>query len=265
MTLTPPDVDSTLAGVRESSRRFAALLKATGDPSPTAVGHWSVGETAAHVTHVYSMIPRLLEGRTSPVSDHRQMSGTWHRLLADDPERDMSVLAERIETSTTEFFDRLDRSEWTKEISWHGGIKAPVYTLASILVNEAEIHGYDITGAVGKPWTIPQDRARLALKGLYPVLPHFVNPAEAKGLRANFAIDLRDGNPDYMLVHDGVLKVTGEKPARVHCRISAQPVEYALVGYGRISQAKPLLTGKILAFGRQPWLGFRFAKLLYSP
>ena len=265
MTLTPPDVKSSLTAVREASARFAALLRATEDRTPKAVGHWSVGETAAHVTHVYSIIRRLLEGKRSPVSDHHQMSGTWERLLTDDPERDMASLAERIEASTEGFLGAVDPSGWTTEVPWHGSVKAPVYTLASILVNEAEIHGYDITGATGKPWAIPQDRARLALRGLYPLLPHFVNPEEARGLRANFAIDLRDGNPDYMLVHDGVLRVTSEKPARVDCRVSARPVEYVLVGYGRMSQVKPLLTGKIVAYGRKPWLGLRFAKLIYSP
>ena len=265
MTLSPPDPDGTIAAARDSAARFAALLRSTEDTTATAVGHWSVGETAAHVSHVYSIVPRLLEGKRSPVSDHHQMSGTWQRLLADDPERDMSVLAERIQSSTEEFMNLLDPSEWTKEVAWHGAIKAPVYTLASILINEAEIHGYDITGASGKPWTIPQDKARLALRGLYPLLPHFVNAEAAKGLEANFAIDLRDGKPDYMLVKDSTLRVTSEKPQRVDCRVSAKPAEYALVGYGRISQTMPLLTGKIVAYGRKPWLGFRFAKLIYSP
>jgi uncharacterized protein (TIGR03083 family) len=264
MTLEAPAVQPSLDAVRDTAERFAALLRSTEDVTTPAIGHWDIGQTAAHVTHIYSIMPRLLEGSTSPVSDHRQMGGTWERLLAEDEERDTSVLAERIETSARTFLERVDITDWTKEVNWHGGLRAPVYTLASILVNEGEIHGYDIARASGKPWTISQGKARISLRGIYPLMPHFVDKQRARGLDANFSVDLRDGKPTYMLVHDGALKVTSDQPSRVDCRISAQPVEYTLVGYGRISQVKPLLTGKIVAYGRKPWLGLRFAKLFYS-
>lgn len=261
MTMPVPDIEHSIAAVRDSAERFAALLRSVDEPGATAVGHWSAGETAAHTTHIYSVMPKLATGGASPVSDHRQMGGTWERLLGEDTERDMEVLAQRIESSAASLLEKVNEENWTTEVRWHGRIKVPVFTLAAILVNEAEVHGYDIAKSQGSPWQIAPDKARLSLKGLYPVLPHFVDPDQAKGLRANFSVDLRDKNPAYMLVEAGALKVTTQRPRHIDCRISADPVAYLLVGYGRVSQVKPILTGKILAFGKKPWLGLRFAKL----
>jgi hypothetical protein len=38
-----------------------------------------------------------------------------------------------------------------------------------------------------------------------------------------------------------------------------------LVFYGRISKWPPVLTGKILAWGRKPWLGLSMTKFLTTP
>ncbi len=47
--------------------------------------------------------------------------------------------------------------------------------------------------------------------------------------------------------------------------ISADPVAFLLVGYGRIGQWGQILRGKLVASGRKPWLGLGFGKLLTSP
>ncbi len=47
--------------------------------------------------------------------------------------------------------------------------------------------------------------------------------------------------------------------------ISADPVAFLLVGYGRTGQWGQIIRGKLVASGRKPWLGFGFGKLLTSP
>ena len=47
--------------------------------------------------------------------------------------------------------------------------------------------------------------------------------------------------------------------------ITADPVAFLLLGYGRISQWSPILRGKLRAGGRKPWLAMKFATLLASP
>jgi hypothetical protein len=47
--------------------------------------------------------------------------------------------------------------------------------------------------------------------------------------------------------------------------VSADPVTYLLVGYGRRSPWPAIARGGILAWGRMPWLALRFASLFAQP
>ena len=67
-----------------------------------------------------------------------------------------------------------------------------------------------------------------------------------------------------MAVDHGTAVVTaaGEKS---DCVITADPVAFLLLGYGRISQWSPILRGKLRAGGRKPWMAMKFATLMSSP
>jgi putative sterol carrier protein len=47
--------------------------------------------------------------------------------------------------------------------------------------------------------------------------------------------------------------------------ISADPVAFLEVGYGRANPLVAALTGKLVAKGRKPWLGLAFGKLFAAP
>ena len=71
--------------------------------------------------------------------------------------------------------------------------------------------------------------------------------------------------PRYVIrVADGTAEVrTVGGP--VDCVISADPVTYLLVVYGRMPLGRALLRGGMLAWGRRPWLGLRFKDLFFNP
>jgi uncharacterized protein (TIGR03083 family) len=264
MGIPVTDFERTVAAVRGMTARYAGLLREVPGPSRNAIGHWSIMDTAVHTSHAFSFPSRLMDGDLSPMKDHTQMSETWDRLVAEDADRDMAALASKVEASAEAFLDRATKDNWTEQVVWHGGLKVPVFALASILLTEGEMHGRDIALASHIPWTISRGHGVLMLEGLSAVMPHYLDPAQAQGLEASFAVHLRGGRVIYFLVSGGQLEVSTDRPSTVDCRISADPVTYLLVGYGRISQWAPLLTGKIVAYGRKPWLGLRFAKLFYS-
>ncbi len=64
---------------------------------------------------------------------------------------------------------------------------------------------------------------------------------------------------------DGSLTVDAFDTSPVDCRISADPESFLLVAYGRIGLVKPAATGKMLAYGRKPWLALTFKNLLRNP
>jgi putative sterol carrier protein len=65
-------------------------------------------------------------------------------------------------------------------------------------------------------------------------------------------------------VDRGTAVVTGAG-ARTDCVITAEPVTFLLLGFGRISPWSPILRGKLRAGGRKPWSAMKFATLLSSP
>jgi uncharacterized protein (TIGR03083 family) len=262
VALPIPDKQQALDQGGDAAGRFIAQLRSIDDPNPTAIGYWTIGDVAAHVSHVLGIYPDLLDGGVSPIADHLNLD--WDSWLAKDPERDPKALADRIESSLADFLGRADKSEWTEVINWHGGLRLPVYSVFGMVVNEWEVHGRDIALAAGRSWTIPRENAVLSIESLMPVLPHYLNEDTARDLDAVFGLHLRSGSTSYATVAGGSLGMSSTRPDRVDCHLSVDPVEYVLVGFGRKGQWGPVLTGKIVAWGRKPWLSLRFGRLFRS-
>jgi uncharacterized protein (TIGR03083 family) len=260
VSLPVSDPQRSLQVAGEQTHAFTALLRRVQDPSLNAIGEWSIGEVATHVSHIVGMYPKLVTGGSSPVQNHRAMSGDWQQMLAEDDNRDPTVAADRIEDSFGEFVDVVGPDNWTQEINWHGGLKVPVYSLPAIVTNETAMHGWDVAQAVAEPWSISREAAQLITLGHLPFLPAFVNEAAIAGMDETFEVRLRGLDPIYFIVKDGTIVIQQEK-VTPDCRISADPVEYLMVGYGRKGQWGPILTGKIVAWGRKPWLGVKFGSL----
>ena len=64
---------------------------------------------------------------------------------------------------------------------------------------------------------------------------------------------------------DGTLHVSTDYAESVDCHLSADPTAFLLVMYGRQGPLRPALTGKVVAWGRKPWLAFRIPSLLQRP
>ena len=264
MSLIIPDRKKALESVHAATGRFTALLR-DADPSRIAIGHWTTGELATHVSLIFKMYPPLLRGGASPVKDQLAMAGYWDEALAEDTIRDPSEAADRIELALKEFATLVNSENWEQPVTWHGAKEIPVYSLASILVSECLLHGRDVAQVEGKPWPIGRDDANLIFDGHLPVLRHFVNREAIAGMDACYEVRLRGGSTVYFQIADGDIEVLGTPKGKIDCRISADPVSYLLVGYGRVGQWGPVLTGKIVAYGRKPWLGFKLASLFHSP
>jgi len=51
----------------------------------------------------------------------------------------------------------------------------------------------------------------------------------------------------------------------VDCVISAEPATFLLVNYGRTGPWGPAHTGKVVAWGRRPWLALGLPKTFRAP
>lgn len=263
MSLPVPELNKSIEVLENVAGRFTTLLR-TADPARTAIGRWSTAELATHVSMIFMMYPDLVRGGSSPVKDHLAMAAYWDDELVRDTLRDPAEAADRIDLALKEFAAAVGPGNWEQPVKWHGGKEVPVYTLASILLNECSIHGRDIATAEARPWSISRNDANLIFDGHLPILKHFVNTDAIKEMDASYEVHLRGGSTVYFEISGGQLEIRTSPSRSVDCRISADPVTYLMVGYGRTGQWGPVLTGKILAFGKKPWLGMRLATLFHS-
>ena len=149
-------------------------------------------------------------------------------------------------------------------MTWHEGRPQAVSTVTAIALGEMLIHGLDVARSLGQPWPIDRRETRLVIAGMTRVLPRFVSKRNRGAAQAAYEIRVRGGDRFVCRFANGGLAV--EPPGGpVDCVISADPVAFLLVGYGRISQWGPITQGKMLAWGRKPWRSLRFKSLLANP
>ncbi|HZU45657.1 MAG TPA: hypothetical protein VFA16_00150, partial [Mycobacterium sp.] len=136
--------------------------------------------------------------------------------------------------------------------------------MTCLLLGEQLVHGLDIARAAHQPWSIRREDALLVLPAVLELAPNYLRPDRARGVHVSFELRLR-GGPRYRIAVDDATGVVGPAGERADCVITADPVTFLLVGYGRIPQLSQILRGKLRAGGRKPWLAAKFSTLLASP
>jgi hypothetical protein len=219
-----------------------------------------VGDVAAHLSHGFRADTDAIAGRPVPeaIVTKAGIAEATAKILAEDSERDPAVLADRISTLATEFDDAASRSRSTT-VDWLQGTRLPPSAVACHLLNECLIHGHDIAKATGRPWPIQRHHALLAIEAfvmpLIAALPPtaFMNQEQAGSFRARIELRLRGGRRTVMVFDRGSLTLDTGRARDVDAHISADPPTFMLVFIGRQGIWKPLLEGKLTAWGPRPW------------
>jgi Mycothiol maleylpyruvate isomerase N-terminal domain len=270
--------------LREEVRRVTALLRSIDDPRPGAVGQWNLGEVATHLSQAWSGLPGLArqdlaplreavlnpagEAGASPLRSIGELSQATVRAVNSDPERNLRVLADRIETRAQDYFSACVQADPLAPRPWLvQGSTVPQSMLTYHLLNETVMHGYDIAHAAGRRWRIDPDHAAMVVEGfLIPVIralgSAMVDADAAAGVRASYGLRIRGGDRYHFIFNDGALRVEDPTARQVDCHISADPVAFLMVAWARRSQWPAIAAGKLLAWGRKPWLGPKFRGLM---
>jgi hypothetical protein len=183
------------------------------------------------------------------------------------PERDLTVLAGLIEKAAAAFNTALAAQPSRGPVVTANGVPMDPATLVSVLLGEQLIHGLDLARSAGRPWSIARGDALLVIPGMMAVAGDYLDRDAAHGLHVSY--ELRFGPGDrYRFVVDGPSATASPAEGthgRPDCVITADPVAFVLVGYGRVGQRSQILRGKLRAGGRRPWLAPRFSSLLTHP
>jgi uncharacterized protein (TIGR03083 family) len=258
--------DRAIAAADRAGRQFCTQLAGADRPDAIAVGAWRVRDVGAHLTGV-SAYTDMVRGVPSPARSIDEIAAWNAENVAAAANLDCVTLAERVGDAYRDFLAEARLRSGDELVGWHGGLQLPSSTLSAVLAGEAYIHGWDVARALQRPWPLDPDDMRTIFLGLLPVLPHYVVRDDADARSASFDVRLR-GDPDARATFGfdgGTLRVSPSEPERVDCRISADPAAFLLVTYGRTGLLKPVLSGRILASGRKPWLGLSMPRRFRRP
>ncbi len=260
-------LDRVLPAIDRLGERFAALVTSAPDPAaPIPDSAWTVRDATAHVVSVARRYIDGPEGRGTWVPDPRDLAALNDTQIEALGDLDMGELAARLRRDLTALAAQL-RAYGTAPPSFrfHGGEPVAADVALGILLGELVVHGWDIARAVARPWPIDPGDVELILDGVEPILPGWVDHEHAGDLTAIFEVRLRGGSTRRWSFRNGRLDTTSPSTDRPDVHISADPAALLLVFYRRESQWSHIARGRMLAWGRRPWLAFTLATRFHTP
>jgi hypothetical protein len=269
------DVDARTA-LAEAVTRSAGLWRELSDPAAPVPGlTWTAAETAAHVVadmaeYTEALVEQVHGGRAVvdvPVgSPARLRTAVNNRHLVQVGERHPRRLADLLQQTAASYLGAaaaVDPAAQAPVVTADGLVLEPAM-MTCLLLGEQLIHGLDIARAADRPWHIERTDALLVIPTVLALAPHYLRSAPARGLSVSFELRMRGGGRYRMAIDDGAAVVTAAGP-KADCVITADPVAFLLIGYGRASQWPQIVRGRLRAGGRKPWLAAKFGSLLASP
>ena len=266
----------TRTALAQAVARSAQLWRSVADSAVPVPGlTWTAGETAAHVVgdmrEYTEALTRHLNGGGAALnipdgSLARARTTVNHRHLSDVAERDPRRLADMLEETAASYLaaaSAVGSSEGVTLLTADGLVLEPS-VMTCLLLGEQLVHGLDIARAAHLPWSIGRDDALLVIPAVVALAPKYLRPSRTKNTEISFELRMRGGCRYRMAITDGTGVVT-EAGAKADCVITADPVAFLLIGFGRVPQLPQILRGKLRAGGRKPWLAAKFGTLMASP
>jgi uncharacterized protein (TIGR03083 family) len=259
-------LDRVLPAIDRLAGRFATLVTSAPDPAAAIPdSDWTVRDASAHVVTVARRYIDGPEGRGTWVPDPRDLGALNDAQIDTLAGLDMEELAARLRRDLSALAVQVRAyGAGPPSFQFHGGEEVAADAALGILLGELVVHGWDIARVTAHPWPIDGGDVELILEGVEPILPGWVDPDAAGDLTATFEVRLRGGGTHVWSFRRGRLAVApaGRRP---DVRISADPVALLLVFYRRQSQWPHVARGRMLAWGRRPWLAFTLAGRFHKP
>jgi uncharacterized protein (TIGR03083 family) len=261
MTTTVPWPEVRADFERAVERLATMTAAADGDRLVTGTD-WTIHNTVVHITTVLDRWVGTAHGSTVEVARGRDFAGRMAEINQreiDAAPGDPAALAR----AAGRWLDVAADPDATMHAYGTAEAQCTFTEATGTMLGEVMVHGFDIARTLHQPWPIPRRAGIAVFEGILPIVPLVYDGSATRGKEFDIDIRLRGRDsgigfhctPDALTISDGSL--TG---APIH--ISADPGAWLLVGYGRQSQMSAALTGKIVAWGRKPWLATKFGQLV---
>jgi uncharacterized protein (TIGR03083 family) len=256
---------ATVAAIGSLAERLVALVRAAPDPGVVVPhsGDWTIRDVIAHLVDVVS---RYSEGGHGD---------RWAARAADVAALNQAEIDGHASESLPDLLTRLQALvaglprgpavDAAAPVTYTGGVQVLPTELYGLVLGEFAVHGHDLAEALGTRWPIEKAAAAEILTSLAPIMPAWVDPVGARGLTAAFEVRLRGFGSQHWQFTDGALVVSPAQGQPVDVTISADPAALLLTSYRRVPLWRPLLAGKLIAWGRRPMLAFHINSYFRAP
>jgi uncharacterized protein (TIGR03083 family) len=260
--------------------RTAELVAAIDNLDRPVPGlEWSVGDVATHVLialranteAIGGVVPKFAEFVPDADGYSARMSVVTHGSLRAEPRRDAAELSRLLREQLQAFVAAVENrpGDHRYDTPWYGaGEQLSVRSGVSLLTGELLIHGLDIARGLGRPWPISRAEALAILcPSTLEMMPKVVDATKVRGAGGVYRIDFRGGPSIGVRFVDGRAEIAewGAWSTRADVTLSADPVAFLLLGYGRRSQWPLIAQGRLFAYGRKPWLALQMRGLFVNP
>ena len=258
------DLLGELIGTERAQRQQPEDREAGGGQAATRGLAWTLGEASLHLAGGPARYADVVRGRALP-EPTIDLGPVFAQRIAAQPERTPSLLARQLEANTRRYLAETAQLPATHPGSLLRRVTIELAAQSAILLGEFVVHGLDVARSIGRRWPIDPVHARLIIAAVTALLPRYVDRAAADGLTATYQVHLR-GGPSFQSASTAAPpRWPPPHAGAADCRLTADPVTFLLVVYGRRSQWPGILRGQLRAWGRRPWLGPRFQRLFVRP
>jgi uncharacterized protein (TIGR03083 family) len=225
-----------MAALQSGSQRFIELAASVGPKEaalPVPGMDWTVGETIAHVLTVVRRGYRDPRRSASAAETADLNQVCLDELDERDPAELVPLLREDVHTAIDVVYPKISDD---RVFPFHGGVETTMTPALHVVLGEFLIHGYDVAGALGRPWEISEDEAWLLVPGeLMGAWLRRDVPDERYELR------LGDHEPISFGIQGGKLVVGPGISGELIGSVSMDTLAMVLTFYGRIPTEDPVL------------------------
>ena len=244
------------ADLRRRALGVADLLRHSDREQEVCGSAWTAAEVGAHLVSLPRRYLRMMEQPEPFPASLSAVNETEIRAVASE---DLHELADTL---------LADVEELLRHLGDDGSASVPFFSMqhtaqgvGAVMLGELLLHGLDLARTLDRPWDISRDEAITVLGGLLPSVGYSVDADVAERASGTYHLRIRDGHDWAIRVEDRAATVDKERPSRADLHVSADPLAFLLSGYGRTNRWRPLLTGKIVAWGRRPHLAAHFSEM----
>lgn len=266
--MVPVTRETLIDGIADLRDRFLGLTGSAITPEETFVAGtpaWTVHDVVAHMATV---VPRYAQGPRGGgewVDDPTDLADLNEQQLREVNGLPLPSLIEQIRSDVADLLDQTrGYGADAPTYRFNGGCHVRGDDALGILAGEFLVHGWDVAETLGRRWPVTIDDVELVMHGMEPVLPGFVDAETAAGHTATYDVRIRGGRRRCWRFEDGVLDCSGD-PETADCHLWGDPEALLLVMYGRRSPWRAALAGKVLAWGRRPWLALSLPGRFHDP